>query len=97
MRVFISLPMTGRSVENIREDLARIRAALASAGHIASDGFETEDAGTQVNWPVWCLGNSFKRLAGCDAAYFAEGWQRSKGCAMEHEVCKLYGIPIVQD
>ena len=97
MRVFISLPMTGRPTESIREELARIQAALAAQGHTTSDGLETEDAGVKVNWPLWCLGSSLRRLAGCDAAYFAEGWQRSKGCAMEHEACLLYDIPILQD
>ncbi len=97
MRVFISLPMTGRSADKVRQDLEQIRAALAARGHTSSDGFETEDTAEPVNWPVWCLGASLKRLAGCDAAYFAEGWQRSNGCAMEHEVCERYNIPILQD
>lgn len=84
-------------MESVREELKHIRAVLAASGHTCSDGFEAEDTADAVNWPVWCLGVSLKRLAGCGAAYFAEGWQRSSGCSLEHEICERYGIPILKD
>ena len=32
-----------------------------------------------------------------DIVYFAEGWQNTRGCVIEHECAVRYGIPIIKD
>lgn len=33
-------------------------------------------------------------LGNCQELYIAKGWEQSKGCVMEHEFAKKWGIPI---
>lgn len=47
--------------------------------------------------PIWFLGEAIKKLSNADVAYFAEGWDTSKGCRVEHLVCEVYGIDIMYE
>lgn len=31
-----------------------------------------------------------------DIAYFTVGWDKARGCEIEHEVCIQYGIPTIE-
>ena len=42
--------------------------------------------------PLWFLGKSLELLSTADIAYFADGWQNARGCKIEHECAKEYGI-----
>ena len=46
--------------------------------------------------PLWFLGKSFELLSTADVAVFTKGWEEARGCKMEHEACKKYGIEIVE-
>lgn len=47
--------------------------------------------------PVWFLGKSIEFLSTADVAYFALGWEKARGCIIEHKICSLYHIPIVDE
>lgn len=47
--------------------------------------------------PVYALGESIKLMANADCAYFMKGWNKARGCIIEHEVCERYGIPIIME
>lgn len=36
-------------------------------------------------------------LRWCDTAYFMRGWETSKGCRMEHEWAKEWGMKIIEE
>lgn len=40
------------------------------------------------------LAEALAKLADCDAALFYPGWERARGCLVEHETCERYRIPI---
>ena len=42
--------------------------------------------------PLWFLGKSLELLSGADVAYFAQGWEDARGCAIEHDSALAYGI-----
>lgn len=46
--------------------------------------------------PLWFLGKSIELLSGADIAYFADGWKDARGCRIEHECAKEYGIQIIE-
>jgi len=46
---------------------------------------------------AWYLGKSIQMLAQSDAAYFMEGWNKARGCCIEHTVAEQYGIRIIHD
>ena len=38
----------------------------------------------------------FTMIEACDAVIFADGWEESKGCRMEHDFCVKCGIGIIE-
>lgn len=42
---------------------------------------------------LWYLGQAISDLEKCDLVIFARGWKKSKGCCIEMEVVRQYGIP----
>ena len=96
MKVFISQPMKDLSDEEIlkvREDAIE----LATIALRSSEGVEIIDsffqsAPTDAK-PLWYLGKSLELLSTADVCIFVKGWENARGCKIEHECCKQYGIP----
>ena len=96
MKVFISQPMKDLSEEEIlkvREDAIE----LATIALRSSEGVEIIDsffqsAPTDAK-PLWYLGKSLELLSTADVCIFVKGWENARGCKIEHECCKQYGIP----
>ena len=42
--------------------------------------------------PLWFLGESLKKLACADIAFFCEGYSSARGCVIEYEAARAYGI-----
>lgn len=47
-----------------------------------------------VNKPLFFLAESLKTMSTCDAVFFCEGWEDARGCIIEHEAAKRYGLDI---
>ena len=45
--------------------------------------------------PVYYLGSSLHMLSLADAILLCDGWVKARGCRIEYQVAKLYGIPIL--
>ena len=45
--------------------------------------------------PLWFLGKSFELLSGADVALFIGHWYEYRGCMLEHEAAKQYGIKVM--
>ena len=94
-KLFISQPMRGKTdkeIETSRE------AAIKLASDLIGDDVEILDTffkGADLSHPLEYLGESIKRLARADVAYFAAGWESARGCKIEHECAVQYGIPCV--
>lgn len=99
-KVFVSLPMRDRSIDEIHEDmndiLDMIKSGYAELGEdvelidtvwMDGPGPDILDEGT------WYLGRSIQALAEADLAIFHPGWREARGCIIEHMVCAMYNIP----
>lgn len=93
LRVFVSQPMKGKTNEEIekeREELTEFaKAKLGSDVEIIDSFFK--DAPHDAK-PLWFLGRSFELLSTADACVFADGYEKARGCVMEHKACEDYGI-----
>ncbi len=47
-----------------------------------------------VNYPLFQLSRSLEQMSKCDAVYFCKGWEKFRGCRIEHEAAKAYGLKI---
>lgn len=96
-RVFISQPMSGRTVQEIRDERANALAELSRSAKfkdvilVEINSFN-ENALNNSN-PITELGKCISLMTNADFVIFCKGWDKSRGCRVEFEVAKQYGIP----
>lgn len=95
MRVMISQPMKGLSVEEIRERRAAVVAKLEADGHEVVDTVFTDTPPENSSQALWYLGKAIQAMSTVDAVYFMEGWDKARGCFVEYEVCRRYSLGIL--
>jgi hypothetical protein len=92
-KLFISQPMRGKTDEEI---LAVRKKAIESAEKLIDEPVEVIDsffrAAPANAKPLWFLGKSLELLATADVVYFAEGWNETRGCRIEHICAVEYNI-----
>lgn len=97
-KLFISQPMKDKTDEEILNSRCN---AITAAAFLLQDDVETLDSFFQSApvdaKPLWYLGESLKKLAEADVAFFAKGWQNARGCRIEHEVAVAYGIEVLYE
>ncbi len=105
MKAMISQPMAGKTPEEIVETRNRAIEFLEKSGYevvntLFTDVWYTEssmkDRGV-VNKPLCYLAKSLENMSLCDVAYFCKGWERARGCRIEHDVAKAYGLIVMYE
>lgn len=97
-KLFISCPMAGISDEDIQRERVHIQ---QETEEITGEKFEVIDSFvdgrtfSEKNAPVQYLGQSLMLLAEADVVAFGKGWQRARGCRIEHQVCIEYDIDAI--
>lgn len=96
-KLFISQPMRGKSDAEI---LAEREAAIRCAKEMIGDEIEVletfyDDFSPDAK-PLEYLGRSISDLARADVAYFAKGWDSTRGCKIEHMCAVEYGIDRIE-
>lgn len=85
-KIFISIPMRGRTDDDIKKDMKSIMKE-----HYPDD--ELIDSVIDSGTPVKCLANSINLMSDADIVAFAPGWEKARGCKIELQICKDYDIP----
>lgn len=97
-RLFISQPMRGKTNKEIESE--RDRAIVAASRQLNEDVEVIDsffkDSPVLVN-PLLCLAKSLELMSTADAAYFADGWEQSRGCRIERLCAEEYNIPVIND
>ena len=97
---FISQPMKGKTEEKIREERRELVEKLMEMGYETVDSVFSDFPNAEIEYtsvPLAYLAKSLNLLAKCDGVAFASGWANARGCRIEHECAKEYGIPILID
>ena len=97
-RIFISLPMRGRTELGIEQERHAIE-------EWCRGNWRNEDLlfipplsrlQTDAN-PIVCnLGLSIQLIGRSDLVIFSPDWQKAAGCRVEHLVCQEYDIPHIE-
>jgi len=102
LRIFMSYPMNGKdyfTMESYRSFL-RKQAIKKFGTYIElvdnSDCvINAEEAIDENAVPLLYLGEAIRKMATCHFVIFHPYWTRARGCQIEREVAKAYGLPIV--
>jgi hypothetical protein len=96
-KIFISQPMKDRTDEEIMQERNKIMIKMTevitrSGGQPVEfiDSFFCEPGKNSTD----SLGKSISLMGEADLVVFAPGWEDARGCRIEHEVAKEYGIQI---
>lgn len=95
MGIYISIPITGHDREAQERKARKFAETIDLLGHDPVIPFDLEKAPGYYNEReqyAFYMGEDIEQLLTCDAAYFARGWDKSKGCTLEHTAAKLYGL-----
>ena len=90
-KVYISLPISGRELDNVKEEAAIAKSEIESLGFEAVTPFEIspdENASYATH-----MGNDIAALLECDAIVLLHGWEQSKGCNLEMQAAQIYQKP----
>lgn len=98
-KIYVSMPMAGMAMGDILkkraehiEDAAK-KAGLYDTETVIVDSM-VEDADKLD--PLVCLARSIETMAAADIVYFAPGWDKARGCRIEHECAVAYGKTVIE-
>lgn len=97
-KLFISQPMRGKTDEEIKAEREK---AIQKATEFLGEDMEVIDSYFELAphnaRPLWFLGKSLELLSTADVVYFANGWNKYRGCKIEHTCAVEYGITVIED
>lgn len=97
-RVFISLGLHNKSEDEVK---ATLKKSVEDISSIIGDDFivvhNADCDGPENVGRLYYLGEAIKQMDRCDAIYFADGWKDHKGCRVEYQVAREYGIKIIKE
>ena len=93
-RIMISQPMKGKTPEEILKEREEVVKMFESTGiEVLNTVFEDEAPESEKK-SLRMLGMSLIEMSKCDGVFFMEGWEKARGCVIEHMCCEQYGIPM---
>jgi hypothetical protein len=104
-KAMLSQPMAGRTQEEIVATREKAISALDARGYtIVNTLFTDEWYSTEkmtergvVQIPLCFLAKSLENMSLCHAAYFCKGWENARGCKLEHDAAKAYGLEVIYE
>lgn len=104
-KAMLSQPMAGKTEKEIVETRERAIAALKERGYeivntLFTDEWYSDEAMKEsgvVQIPLCFLAKSLENMSLCHAAYFCAGWENARGCRIEHEAAKAYGLEVLYE
>lgn len=98
MNVFISQPMKNRNEKDIKSErksvMSYIKKLYKNEEVKEINSFFEMDVQSK-NVSLRMLGMSLELLAEADIAVFVDGWSMARGCKIENDCAKAYGIKII--
>lgn len=104
-KAMLSQPMGGKTNAEIVSARDRAIRVLREKGYEVVNTLFTdewyrkekmEERGV-VQIPLCFLAKSIEKMSLCHATYFCKGWENARGCRIEHEAAKAYGLDIIYE
>ena len=105
IKAMLSQPMAGKTDKEIIETRERAMSELREKGYEIVNTLFTDEWYSRENMekrgvvqiPLCFLAKSLENMSLCHAAYFCKGWENARGCRIEHEAAKAYGLTILYE
>lgn len=97
MKVMISQPMRGKTNKQIREERKKVIETLENKSYEVIDTIISEDAPKDCDKAIYYLSKSIEFIGQVDCVYFMKGWEKARGCKIEHQVAVEYSKKIMYE
>lgn len=105
MKAMLSQPMAGKTDEEIIATREKAIKVLESKGYelvntLFTDEWYNKESMEKrgvVQIPLCFLAKSLDHMSLCHAVYFCKGWENARGCRIEREAAKAYGLKIIYE
>lgn len=104
-KAMVSQPMGGKTDEEIAATREKAIGAIVKKGYEVVDTLFTDEwynkesakSGDVVQRPLFFLAKSLEEMSKCNAVYFCKGWEKARGCKIEHDAAVDYGLHIIHE
>lgn len=104
-KAMLSQPMAGKTEEEIISTREKAIKVLEDKGYEIVNTLFTDDwygkeqmeARGVVQIPLCFLAKSLENMSLCHAVYFCKGWDKARGCKIEHDAAVAYGLEIIYE
>lgn len=104
-KAMLSQPMAGKTQEEIVATRERAIADLERRGYEIVNTLFTDEWYSKekmeergvVQIPLCFLAKSLENMSLCHAAYFCKGWEKTRGCKIEHDAAVAYGLEVIYE
>ncbi|RAQ21775.1 Uncharacterised protein [uncultured Ruminococcus sp.] len=104
-KAMISQPMAGKTDEEIVAARERAVNFLELNGYEVINTLFTDEWYSEkkmqergvVQIPLCFLAKSIENMSLCHAVYFVKGWEKARGCKIEHDCAEKYGVKIIME
>ena len=104
-KAMLSQPMAGKSEEEIIATRDKAIKKKKKKGFEIVNTLFTDEWYSKENMaergviqiPLCFLAKSLENMSLCHAVYFCKGWENARGCKIEHEAAKAYGLEIIYE
>lgn len=104
-KAMLSQPMAGKTNEEIVATREKAIKFLESNGYEIVNTLFTDEWYSQekmaergvVQIPLCFLAKSLENMSLCHVAYFCKGWEKTRGCKIEHDAAVAYGLEVIYE
>ena len=104
-KAMLSQPMAGKTDAEIIATREKAITALEAKGYTVVNtlftdewyGKEAMESRGVVQIPLCFLAKSLENMILCHAAYFCKGWEKARGCKIEHDAAVAYGLEVLYE
>lgn len=105
-KAMLSQPMGGLTQKEIEATRENAVCVLRSKGYLIENTLFTDEwyeeevlrtPGHIIHRPLFFLAKSLEAMTRCDTVYFCKGWEKARGCRIEHDAAVAYGLEIIYE
>ena len=104
-KAMVSQPMAGKTEKEIVETRNNATIYLENRGYdivntLFTDEWYSKDSMQKhgvIKNPLYFLAKSIENMSLCNSVYFCKGWEKARGCKIEHDAAVAYGLEIIYE
>lgn len=96
VKIMLSRPMKGKTREQIeKEEKEMVDVIFGMYDHMTCEIISSIVENPEKKSELECFSESIFFMSKADVLAMGFGWENSRGCRLEHDIAKAYGVPVI--